>query len=107
MYTPEELHVIARQLAAGQYLGHKFDKKMLRWNDIVAVGMGYQAAGGYATATHGVNEAIQCCIVGHDMYSPGRGPLTLLEQFNQWATNTAAQGLDVSPKPCHSSHNRK
>lgn len=89
MMAHEEMHVRARELVASGRFGYKFDKKMLRWNDIVAVGVGYQASGGHAIAEHGIIEAIQCCIVGHDMYSPGRGPLTLLEQFTQWNSASA------------------
>ena len=85
MKTESELHIIARKLVSDEFAGRRFDKKMLRYNDIVTVGLRYQSEiARPGSAEDGIREAVQCCVVGHDMHVKGRGPLTLLEAFDQW-----------------------
>ena len=61
----KELHIYARkQHEEMKSSGHKFDKKQLRWNDIVRVGVEYMQLGFIAdpqTGLAGVREALMCC----------------------------------------------
>ena len=59
------LHIEARQHAdLRRWQGYVLDKKQLRWNDIVAVGMFYADCAAVATmqiAMSGVREAVDAC----------------------------------------------
>lgn len=72
----EQLHGEARlQVALGKMEKFAFDKSLTRWNDIVETALFYH------DRRAGLIEAIECCIIGHDMHVPGRGPLTMIEMF--------------------------
>jgi hypothetical protein len=72
----EQIHGEARlQVALAKMEGHKFDKALTRWNDIV------ETAEFYNNPRDGLTEAIECCIIGNVMHVPGRGPLTMIEMF--------------------------
>lgn len=85
----KQLHNEARAYAEKRRgLGAVFDKKALRWNDVVAVGNFYAKCGAkwtMAVAISGVREAIDACVkddgsgVPDPQYSPGRGPLTMIQ----------------------------
>ena len=84
--TDEELFARVRaihdalKLLHDECLGPKIDKKLFRFNDVVATARRYEAEGAGLQA--GLREAVQCCVVGHSMHVPGRGPLSLLETFD-------------------------
>lgn len=76
----EELHKYAREYAdLRRSSGADFDKKHLRWNDIVAVGEFYGAIG--CKPKEGVREAVDACVKGDPQYIAGRGPLTMIQPW--------------------------
>lgn len=80
--TDEELHIEARRYTEQRKAaGAIFDKKMLRFNDIVAVGRFYGQCGDGLAAIAGVREAVDACVKGDPQYVPGRGPLTMIQPW--------------------------
>ena len=90
MLDEPELHIAARRMAEDMAArGASFEKKMLRWNDIVAVGVFYSdcgAAPSMATAISGVKEALDACNKNDPAaYVPGRGPLSMIQEWMRHA----------------------
>lgn len=79
----KHLHSFAR----AWFDAHPFkpDKKMFRWNDIVAVGIHYMNCGDdrdLAIGEAGCIEAIEACNPENKlMYVVGRGPLTMIQKW--------------------------
>jgi len=68
----DHLHTYARELVEQiktRENAPRFDKKQLRFNDIVDVGAFYGAIG--ACPRDGVREAVEACIVGDPAHVPG------------------------------------
>lgn len=84
----KQLHAIAREYAAGlQGRGAILDKKVLRWNDIVAVGVFYGSCctpWSSDSAAAGIREAVDACVKDDGsgkpdpQYIAGRGPLSMI-----------------------------
>jgi hypothetical protein len=73
-----ELHTYARAYAAERVL----DKKQLRWNGIVAVGVHYARCGNSADieiAKAGIRDAVDACTIGNSMHIPGGSVLTMIQ----------------------------
>lgn len=86
MLDEPKLHVAARQIAEDMTArGASFDKKMLRWNDVVAVGVFYSdcgAAPSLATAILGIKEALDACNKNDPAaHVSGRGPLSMIQEW--------------------------
>ena len=84
MLDEQTLHTYAREKAAAM-IGAEFDKKMLRWNDVVAVGVFYSDCGvapSMDVARYGIVEALQACDKANlAFYAAGRGPLTMIQPW--------------------------
>ena len=79
----KHLHIFAR--SSFVKMNFKPDKSLLRWNDIVAVGVHYYKCGmprDISIAEDGVIEALEACNPAcKHAYIKGRGPLTMI---NRW-----------------------
>ncbi len=65
------------QVALGKLEGHTFDRKMIRFNDIVAGAMNYGRCGKFYSvraAIDGLDDCVAACIVDDPMYVKGSGP---------------------------------
>ena len=86
-YQIQMLHALARQhVQKFTDLGYRADKKLLRFNEIVATGIGYARLQNdptkkMAVARAGVCEAVEACFPHSPLYVVGRGPLTLVEPY--------------------------
>lgn len=80
----DDLHRGARRLVLRERMaGRRFDKKCLRFNEIVSTALGYAALGGSMSpqvARHGLHEAIRACSPDYPQdYVAGASPLGLLQ----------------------------
>lgn len=85
------LHAFARAYADQRASkGAIFDRKMLRYNDIVAVGVFYsrcRVTPSVDVAVAGVREAVDACVkdtgngAPDPAYVAGRGPLTMVQEW--------------------------
>jgi len=80
---PQSLHAHARAYATAlKAAGAMFDKKHLRFNDIVEVGLHYSRCGvspSLDVALAGVREAVDACVIDDPQYIAGKGPLTMIQ----------------------------
>jgi hypothetical protein len=79
------LHIYARELV-DKYKsdGSQFDKKQLRFNDIVNIGLHYSRCGtipSQAIAESGIHEAVEACIIGNLAHIKGG---SILSMINKW-----------------------
>jgi hypothetical protein len=85
MIDESKLHELARaEVDRHKARGALFDKKALRFNDIVAAGVHYSRCGAIqrqGVAEDGVREAVEACVIGSAMHVPGRGPLTMIQTW--------------------------
>lgn len=83
--TPDALHIEARRYAdERKAAGAVFDKKHLRFNDIVDVGFFFADCGAIPSlelAISGVREAVDACVIGDPQYIKGRGPLSMMQPW--------------------------
>jgi hypothetical protein len=74
MMDADAMHVYARAyVARRENAGAKFDKKQLRFNDIVDVGLHYAKCCNVPTmaaARCGIVDAVDACVVGSAMHIP-------------------------------------
>jgi hypothetical protein len=85
MSLRDKLHAIVRaDVDAINSSGRVFDKKQLRFNDIVEAGMRYGAVSSEFSenaAIWGAKEAVLACVVGDPMYVKGGSVLDIVPEW--------------------------
>jgi hypothetical protein len=77
--TDEELHTYARGYAERKS-NEDFDRKLLRFNDIIACAKTFYPN----TLLSGIREGVDSCIRGNSMYVPKRNLPTELSTNYRW-----------------------
>ena len=78
--TEDEIHIRARaEVLRRKASGVQFDKKQLRFNDIVFTALRYGETPALRKA--GMNEAIDACVIGDPMHVPGGSVCDIVDSW--------------------------